>query len=132
MPDYDKKTIADLLDGKLGWTELHEMMSNEGKETSQIIGLQGALWSEYLGTEEHMQYMAFPRLLALAERAWSPAVAPVAEQAGLDEFLARVRGHEPLLRDVLGVRYHQRVFRHPTNNGRGRAGGGGSGCCAIQ
>ncbi|MDP6183342.1 MAG: acetone carboxylase subunit gamma, partial [Gammaproteobacteria bacterium] len=28
MPNYDKKTIADLLDGKLGWTELHEMMSN--------------------------------------------------------------------------------------------------------
>ncbi len=28
MPDYDKKTIADLIDGKLGWPELHEMMSN--------------------------------------------------------------------------------------------------------
>ena len=25
---YDKKTIADLLDGKLGWSELHEMMSS--------------------------------------------------------------------------------------------------------
>jgi acetone carboxylase, gamma subunit len=28
MPDYDQKTIADLIDGKLGWPELHEMMSN--------------------------------------------------------------------------------------------------------
>ncbi|MBI4693053.1 MAG: acetone carboxylase subunit gamma [Gammaproteobacteria bacterium] len=29
MPEtYDKKTIADLLDAKLGWPELHEMMSS--------------------------------------------------------------------------------------------------------
>lgn len=35
-----------------------------------IIGIQGHLWSETVRTSEQMQYMIFPRMLALAERAW--------------------------------------------------------------
>ena len=36
-------------------------------------GIQGQLWSETVRTDEHFYYMAFPRLLALAERAWHRA-----------------------------------------------------------
>ena len=36
----------------------------------RIIGAQGALWGEYLPTTERLDDMAFPRLSALAERAW--------------------------------------------------------------
>ncbi|VDI02254.1 hexosaminidase [Mytilus galloprovincialis] len=35
-----------------------------------IIGMQGHLWSETVLTESNFYYMVFPRLLALAERAW--------------------------------------------------------------
>lgn len=36
-------------------------------------GIQGQIWSEAIRTEEQQDYMAFPRLMALAERAWSKA-----------------------------------------------------------
>jgi hexosaminidase len=39
----------------------------------RIAGLQGQLWSETIRTDSQVDYMLFPRLLALAERAWSPA-----------------------------------------------------------
>ena len=38
-----------------------------------FLGMQGQLWSETVRTAEHFDYMVFPRLLALAERAWHRA-----------------------------------------------------------
>ncbi len=38
---------------------------------SLLYGVQGNLFAEYIPTEEHMEYMAYPRVLALAEVAWS-------------------------------------------------------------
>ena len=35
-----------------------------------ILGLQGCVWGEYIPTPERMEYMAFPRALALAEAGW--------------------------------------------------------------
>ncbi|KAJ8321567.1 hypothetical protein KUTeg_000882 [Tegillarca granosa] len=40
------------------------------KTFSFVPGIQGHLWSETVRTSEQMQYMIFPRMLALAERAW--------------------------------------------------------------
>jgi hexosaminidase len=40
-------------------------------EALHVLGTQGSLWSEYIKTPEHMQYMAFPRICALAEVAWT-------------------------------------------------------------
>ncbi len=37
-----------------------------------IIGAQSNLWTEYIGDEKHAEYMAFPRLAALAEALWTP------------------------------------------------------------
>lgn len=36
-----------------------------------FVGMQGQLWSETIRTPEQFEYMVYPRLLALAERAWS-------------------------------------------------------------
>ncbi|XKM13476.1 beta-N-acetylhexosaminidase [Orbaceae bacterium ac157xtp] len=36
-------------------------------------GLSAQLWSEIIRTDEKMEYMAYPRLLAVAERAWHQA-----------------------------------------------------------
>ena len=49
-----------------------------------LYGVQGNLFSEYIPTEEHMEYMAYPRMLALAEVAWSSP-----EVKGFDSFRAR-------------------------------------------
>ncbi len=48
----------------------------------RVAGLQGQLWSETIRTDAQVDYMLFPRLLALAERAWAPAPWTPAYQAG--------------------------------------------------
>lgn len=45
-------------------------LTDEGRRN--VLGIQGQLWGETLVEPSRMEYMAFPRLLALAERAWSP------------------------------------------------------------
>ena len=44
-----------------------------GVDSSYILGGQCNLWSERLNTVRHMQYMLWPRALAIAESVWSPA-----------------------------------------------------------
>ena len=41
-------------------------------ETKYILGAQGNVWTEYMKTSDHVEYMAFPRATALAEVLWSP------------------------------------------------------------
>ena len=36
-----------------------------------ILGVQGNVWTEYISTQDHLEYMVFPRVLALSEVAWS-------------------------------------------------------------
>lgn len=38
----------------------------------QLLGVQGSLWSEFCRTPEDMQYLVFPRLVAVADMAWRP------------------------------------------------------------
>ena len=42
----------------------------------QVVGLQANLWSEHIATPQRLWYMAFPRALALAERAWGSSPRP--------------------------------------------------------
>ena len=44
-----------------------------GVDSQYILGGQCNLWSERLHTVRHMQYMLWPRALAIAESVWSPA-----------------------------------------------------------
>ncbi|XP_061180766.1 beta-hexosaminidase-like [Saccostrea echinata] len=43
------------------------------KEPQNIKGIQADLWTETIRNVDQMEYMLFPRLLALAERAWHKA-----------------------------------------------------------
>ena len=40
-------------------------------ERSYIKGIQGCVWTEYMSTPERVEYMVFPRALAISESAWS-------------------------------------------------------------
>jgi hexosaminidase len=42
------------------------------EQQKYILGVQGNVWSEYISTPDHLEYMVFPRLFALSEVAWSP------------------------------------------------------------
>ncbi len=63
-----------------------------------IIGVQGNIWMEYIHTASKLDYMAFPRLLAVAEIGWSDAHKDYAD------FISRVGGNLPHL-DKEGVNY---------------------------
>jgi hexosaminidase len=65
-----------------------------------VVGGQAQLWSEYFPTWAQVEYMAWPRAMALAERLWTPA-----EQASFPEFNARLRKRIDDLRRW-GVNYH--------------------------
>ncbi|WP_291594612.1 glycoside hydrolase family 20 protein [Bacteroides sp.] len=41
------------------------------KQAKLVYGVQGNLWVEYIPTPEHVEYMVYPRILALAEVGWS-------------------------------------------------------------
>jgi hexosaminidase len=42
-------------------------------EARHVLGAQGNVWTEYMRTPQYVEYMVFPRMLALAEVVWSPA-----------------------------------------------------------
>ncbi len=46
----------------------HELTEEEGK---YILGAQANLWTEYIKTEKQVEYMVFPRILAMSEVTWS-------------------------------------------------------------
>jgi hexosaminidase len=50
-----------------------------------LKGVQANLWSEYVVTDEHAEYMYWPRTIALAETAWSQP-----EDKNIDNFRKRV------------------------------------------
>lgn len=54
------------------------------EQAKLMYGVQANLWAEYIPTPEHLEYMIYPRILALAEVAWS-AVA----NKNYDDFHAR-------------------------------------------
>ena len=67
-----------------------------------VLGGQGQLWTEYIPTPEHVEYMAFPRLCALAEAVWTPA-----EGRNYADFLARLAVH---LQRLDGLNVHYRLL----------------------
>ncbi len=68
-------------------------------QAKHVLGTQAQLWSEYMPTARQMEYMAFPRLAALAEVAWtSPSRKDYAS------FLNRLRAQEERWR-LVGISF---------------------------
>ena len=59
-----------------------------------ILGVQANLWAEYIPTDEHMEYMLYPRAIALSEVAWT---AP--EKKSWDSFHERILKIIPVLKE---------------------------------
>lgn len=68
-------------------------------EATHVLGAQGNLWTEYIATPAHAEYMLFPRMLALSERFWSPK-----DARDRGRFDAQLAAHLARL-DLLGVEY---------------------------
>jgi hexosaminidase len=73
----------------------------EPQYQAHILGAQGNLWTEYVPSFKHAQYMIFPRLCALAEVAWSAKAS-----RNYADFTRRLRTQLERL-DHLGVNYRK-------------------------
>lgn len=60
-----------------------------------LLGIQGNLWAEYVVTDEHAEYMYWPRALAIAETGWSRP-----EDKDLKDFRRRALSALDLLKDM--------------------------------
>lgn len=76
------------------------------EENKHILGLQGNVWSEYLGTPQYMEYMAFPRAFAISEIGWTPG-----SKKDFEDFLARLQVQR-LRYDKIGINYFKGEYRN--------------------
>lgn len=72
-----------------------------GVGASAVLGVEAPLWSETIGSMADAEYLAFPRLIGIAEIGWSPA-----RGRSWAEYRVRLGAQGPLLRS-LGVNYHR-------------------------
>lgn len=72
----------------------------EVPETS-VLGVEAPLWSETIASIRDVEYLAFPRLIAIAELGWSSA-----NTRDWASFRQRLGAHGPRL-TALGVNYHR-------------------------
>lgn len=76
----------------------------EGIDIKFIKGGQANLWTEQVYNTRHLQYMVWPRGLALAETVWSPK-----EKKNWDDFVKRVESNFGRM-DVRGIKYARAMF----------------------
>ncbi|MCL5034489.1 MAG: family 20 glycosylhydrolase [Bacteroidetes bacterium] len=68
---------------------------------SNIIGVEAPLWSEWLHTLADIEYMAFPRIIGVAEIGWSPSTG-----RDWNEYKVRL-GYDGMRLDAMGVNFYR-------------------------
>lgn len=69
------------------------------KQLKLVKGIQSNAWGEFIPTVGRMQFMVFPRALAMVEKAWTPN-----EQQNWDNFSQRLQAHLHRLQ-AAGINY---------------------------
>ena len=69
------------------------------EQAKHILGVQGNVWTEYIATPSHAEYMVFPRASALAEVGWAAS-----NTKDYKDFTTRLKTHFERLR-FLAVNY---------------------------
>ena len=75
------------------------------EQNKHILGLQGNVWTEYISTPGYLEYMTYPRMLAISETGWTPS-----SKKDFEDFLARFGIMKKHL-DELGVNYFKGEYR---------------------
>ncbi len=110
-PQFEPKAIGGLTTLKkvYGFEPVPNELSTE--EARHILGAQGNVWTEFIPTPSHAEYMALPRMIALAEVVWSPA-----KLRNWDHFRQRMSNQFKRL-DYMGVNYSKGSFRAEVTTG---------------
>jgi|tagenome__1003787_1003787.scaffolds.fasta_scaffold20978723_3 hexosaminidase len=75
----------------LAWEPVPDSFTPE--QSAHVLGIEACVWTEFIATERYLEFMTFPRLLALAEVAWRPR-GPRDDK----EFEMRLQPHLEVLR----------------------------------
>lgn len=76
----------------------------EGMDPKYVLGGQGNIWTEQMANYRTLQYMTWPRALAIAESVWSPK-----EKKNWNDFAARVENQFNRW-DITDWRYSKAVY----------------------
>jgi len=90
------------LDKVYSFNPIPEELTEE--ESEYVLGAQGNIWTEYIPTEAQVEYMAFPRILAMSEVVWSNP-----ENKNYDDFVSRVENFNRRL-DILDINYANHLY----------------------
>ena len=104
--DVNKEPMA--MEGCLPIEKVYSYEPYDGIPDSQqhfVLGVQTNLWTEYIGTDEYLEYMLLPRLAAASEIQWC---AP--ENRNLDRFLEDVKAHQFGIYDAMGYNYSKVIL----------------------
>jgi hexosaminidase len=74
------------------------------EEAKHILGAQANVWTEYIKTPEHFEYMVFPRIAAISEVVWTPE-----ELKSWDDFILRVEKQFKRY-ELLGINYAKSIY----------------------
>jgi len=77
-----------------------------GITDADILGIETPLWGETIRNIEDIDYLTFPRLLALAEVGWTPQ-----PKRNYEDFLRRLRAQQVWLKEKGVGTYETRVLR---------------------
>ena len=69
-----------------------------------ILGGQANLWTEYISTFEHVEYMVYPRALAMSEKLWST------NPPSYDQFLSVFRTYQEPILQKMKVNYARSIY----------------------
>lgn len=95
----------------------YDPISNQlsADQAKYILGVQGQLWNEYIPTTDKLEYMAFPRLIAIAEVGWTDP-----EKKDYEKFVGRLEVHQKRF-DAMEVNYRE-LTPEPTRIGEWKSG----------
>lgn len=77
------------------------------EEAKYILGAQANLWTEYIPTEKQVEYMVFPRILAMSEVTWSGPSKDF--EKDYPDFFSRIEGFMKRL-DALDINYANYLY----------------------
>mgnify|MGYP003291640281 CR=1 FL=1 len=101
--DKDNEPLA--IGGYLPWKKIYRFDPCEGVpagKQSHILGPQCNLWTEYIATNEHLEYMLLPRIIAMSEVQWCDL-----DNKDIDRFETSLNGHQYKILDIMGYNYRK-------------------------
>ena len=101
--DKDKEPLA--IGGNLPLDKVYGYEPFDGLDAAQqkhILGVQANLWTEYIGTNEYLEYMLLPRMAALSEVQWCDS-----SVKDFNRFSSSLKDESFKIYDILGYNYRK-------------------------